>query len=71
MKRTDAEAIAESLEGAIACLTKSLHRAGQSLPPAEFEEFQRAIGLTIGRLAHELLDPIYAEHPDLAPPGVL
>jgi hypothetical protein len=41
------------------------------LPSSEFGAFQQSVGLAIGRLSHELLDPIYAEHPDLAPPGVL
>ena len=71
MERDAARAVTESLEAAIARLTESLSRAKLSLPPGEFAVFQKSIGLAIGRLSHELLDPIYAEHPDLAPPGVL
>lgn len=71
MDRAVAKAITEQLEGAIARLSQSLAVAQQALPPGEFTAFQKSVGLAIGRLSHELLDPIYAEYPDLAPPGVL
>ncbi len=71
MERESASAVASSLEDAIAHLTRSLAPAKQGLSPTDFDRFQMAIGLAIGRLSHELLDPIYAQYPDLAPPGVL
>jgi hypothetical protein len=71
MERASAKVIAEALEGAITQLTRSLWHAQQSLPPSELVAFKRSVGLAIGRVSHELLDPIYAEYPDLAPPGVL
>jgi hypothetical protein len=71
VERAAAEAITELLEGAIARLSESLLHAQRALPSSEFGAFQQSVGLAIGRLSHELLDPIYAEHPDLAPPGVL
>ena len=71
MEHESAKAIAESLECAIEHLTLSLQQAQQSLPPSEFAAFKKSVGLVIGRVSHELLDPIYAVHPDLAPPGVL
>jgi len=71
VERVTAKAVSESLEAAIARLTESLSHAKVGLSPSEFAAFQRSVGLTIGRLSHELLDPIYAEHPDLAPPDVL
>ena len=71
MERVTAKAVAQSLEAAIARLTESLSHAKLGLAPSEFAAFQKSVGLAIGRFSHELLDPIYAEHPDLAPPGVL
>ncbi len=71
MEREAAAAVAATLEDAIAQLTQSLSHAKRGLSQVEFDAFQRTIGLAIGRLSHELLDPIYAEYPDLAPPGVL
>jgi hypothetical protein len=71
VERIAAQAIAASLEAAIARLSESLVHAENGLPPHEFALFQKQIGLAIGHLSQDLLDPIYAEYPDVAPPGVL
>jgi hypothetical protein len=71
MNRNDAAAIAAHLEGAILQLSLALREAQARLDPVPFENFKRSIGSQIGKLSFEALDPIYAEHPDLAPPGVL
>ncbi len=71
MNRDDAKVIATHLEAAIAQLSFALREAQARLSEAELEQFKRAVGLQIGNLSCEVLDAIYAEHPDLAPPGVL
>jgi hypothetical protein len=71
MHRDHAQAIAAPLEAAIAQLSIALREAESRLDPSALEQFKRAIGLQIGTLSCELLDPIYSEHPDLAPPGLL
>ena len=71
MNRNDATAIAAHLEGAISQLSLALREAQARLDPASFEIFKHSVGLQIGKLSVEVLDPIYTEHPDLAPPGVL
>jgi hypothetical protein len=71
MDRHDATAIATPLEAAITQLSLAFREAQARLDPQALEIFKRSIGMHIGQLSYELLDPIYAEHPDLAPPGVL
>lgn len=70
MNKHDATAIAAPLEAAISQLSLALKEAEARLDASTFEAFRRAIGLQIGKLSCELLDPIYAEHPDVAPPGL-
>lgn len=70
MTRHDAAAIAVPLEAAISQLSLALKEAKARIDPQAFEQFKHAIGLHIGKLSFELLDPIYSEHPELAPPGV-
>jgi hypothetical protein len=69
--KATAAAISRSLEHAIARLTETLAVAERQLPAGEFAEFKGHVGLAIGRISHDLLDPIYPAYPDLAPPGVL
>jgi hypothetical protein len=71
MNRNDAAAIAAHLETAISHLSLALGEAHARLDPVSLENLKHSIGSQIGRLSFEVLDPIYAEHPDLAPPGVL
>jgi hypothetical protein len=71
VERTAAKQIAEHLESAIAHMSSSLATASQHMSAQEFAAFQKTVGISIGKLSHEGLDPIYAQHPDLAPPGVL
>jgi hypothetical protein len=71
MNRHDAKVIAATLDAAISQLSLALHEVEARLDVSTLEHFKRSIGLQIGSLSFELLDPIYAEHPDLAPPGGL
>ncbi len=71
MDRLTAQAISTLVEGSIAKLSESLLVAEHSLTAGEYASFKRDISLAIGRLSHDVLDPIYGQFPDLAPPGVL
>ena len=71
MQRSHAERIVELLESAITELHKSIMIAQTALSGAEYEAFKRGAGMSLAKISYECLDPIYAEYPDLAPPGVL
>ncbi|KQO29193.1 MAG: hypothetical protein EON54_14890 [Alcaligenaceae bacterium] len=70
MNQRDAAAIAAPLEAAIGQLSKALSEAEARLDERGYESFRRLIGVHVGKLSHELLDPIYAEHPSLMPEGL-
>ncbi|RYH19385.1 MAG: hypothetical protein EON54_27125 [Alcaligenaceae bacterium] len=67
MNQRDAAAIAAPLEAAICQL---LLEAEARLDERALESFWRLIGIHVGKLSHELLDPIYAEHPSVMPQGL-
>jgi len=71
MQKETAKTVVANLENAIASLSSALYAAREGTTTEEFEVIQRAVGLSIARLSHETLDPIYAKLPELAPPGVL
>lgn len=71
MQKENAKTVVAHLENAIASLSSALHAAREGASTEEYEVIQRAVGLSIARLSHEALDPIYAKFPELAPPGVL
>ena len=41
----------------------------QNCSDAEFQAFRRAVGLSMGKVDLELLDPLYKAHPELEPEG--
>ena len=49
-------------------LDQSVRRMRAELPPAEFGTYGRAVGTILADIIMEVLDPLYAEHPDLKPP---
>jgi hypothetical protein len=49
-------------------LDQSVRRMRAQLPPAEFGTYGRAVGTILADIIMEVLDPLYAEHPDLKPP---
>jgi hypothetical protein len=69
--RANAERISALLESAIRELAESIEIAEQVLAGSDFEAFKRGAGMSLAKISFECLDPIYAEYPDLAPPGVL
>ena len=71
MDKPTAHAISTLVESSIGKLSESLLVAENSLNAEEYAWFRREVGIAIGRLSHDVLDPIYAQFPDLAPPGIL
>ena len=71
MDKPTAEVLAASLEVAIAKISEALVVAEGSLAPEEYGSIKRSLGLNIGQLSHDVLDPIYAQFPDLSPRNVL
>ena len=71
MDKATARQVSALLEAAIATLSEALEVAEHSVPPDEHETLKRGAGTAIGRISHELLDPLHEQFPDLAPPGVL
>ena len=71
MDKPTAQILAASLEMAIAKLSETLVVAERSLTAEEYASIKRHLGLNIGRLSNDVLDPIYVQFPDLAPRGVL
>ena len=69
--RASAERISALLESAIRELAESIEIAEQVLADSDYEVFKRGAGMSLAKISYECLDPIYAEYPDLAPPGVL
>ena len=69
--RANAERISGLLEPAICALAESMEIAQQVLADSDYEAFKRGAGMALAKISYECLDPIYAEYPDLAPPGVL
>jgi hypothetical protein len=49
-------------------LDRSVRRMQAQLPAAEFGTYGRAVGTILADIIMEVLDPLYAEHPDLKPP---
>lgn len=70
MQKAAAETITRLVESAIATLSESLTEAQHSMSPADFERFKRTVGIAIGNISTQALDPIYAQFPELAPPGL-
>jgi len=49
-------------------LDRSVTKMRTQLPPEEFGTYGRAVGTILAGIIMEVLDPLYAEHPDLKPP---
>ena len=49
-------------------LDRSVRGMQAQLPASEFGTYGRAVGTILANIIMEVLDPLYAEHPDLKPP---
>jgi len=56
------------MEKAHRLLMDSLELVRQRCTPAESKEYQAAMAQVLGRLFFLVMEPIYREHPSLAPP---
>lgn len=68
MKRDVAREISTLMLETTEKLDRSVVRMRAQLPPAEFGTYGRAVGTILAEIIMEVLDPLYAEHPDLKPP---
>ena len=55
------------METANALLTKSLAPVREKSTPEEYKDFQAAMAQVLGRLFFLVMEPIYRQHPSLAP----
>jgi hypothetical protein len=51
-------------------LDDSLTSVHDRLADDEFDHYRRAVGTVLGAILLEVLNPLYAEHPNLKPPGM-
>jgi hypothetical protein len=51
-------------------LNDSIKVVMNSSDPDEFHRYRRQIGKIMGEIFLEIQQPLYAEHPDLTPPGL-
>jgi len=50
-------------------LDESVAIVKETCPREEFESYRRTVGRILGQMLLDVLDPLYAEHPILKPPG--
>lgn len=50
-------------------LDESVATVKMTCPPEEFESYRRSVGRILGQVLLDVLNPLYAEHPTLKPPG--
>jgi len=55
------------MENANGLLIKSLALVQEKSTPEEYKEFQAAMAQVLGRLFFLVMEPIYRQHPSLAP----
>jgi|KBSMisStaDraftv2_1062788.scaffolds.fasta_scaffold1884514_1 hypothetical protein len=65
MKRETAIRVQQSGRAAVTILVAMLEQVENDCSKKEFETIKRGVGLTIGRLQMELLEPLYVQHPDI------
>ena len=65
MKKDTAIRVQQSGRAAIAILTALLNQVASDCSDEEFNAIKRGVGLTIGRIQMELLEPLYLQHPDV------
>lgn len=48
-------------------LNETIWKAKRGCAPDEYEKFRRAVGVVMGELFAEVVNPLYYEHPSLEP----
>lgn len=51
-------------------LDQSVADVQESCSPDEFRVYRRAVGAVMAEILLEIMDPLYAEHPSIKPPGL-
>ena len=64
-----ARQIAEILQDCTARLDKSVAVVKDGCGPEELKIYRMAVGKVMGEILLEVINPLYAKHPSLKPPG--
>jgi len=51
-------------------LDASILTVQEQCSPEEFQVYRRAVARVLGEMLLEIMNPLYAEHPSLRPPGL-
>ena len=68
MTRETAKEVSELMQAILAQLDQSVRRVQEKEPDADFQRYRRAVGKVLGAVVLDIMNPLYAEHPDLKPP---
>jgi hypothetical protein len=64
-----AKQIGELMQDCTARLDSSVALVRDECGEAELQIYRRAVGKVLGEILLEVLNPLYAKHPELKPPG--
>lgn len=67
MNRPTAETVSSLMLRIAAELNASVEIVQSGSSEEEFNRYRRAIGVMMGEMLLEIMNPLYAEHPDLKP----
>jgi hypothetical protein len=51
-------------------LERSTIAVQEKCPPEEFKTYRLAVGKIMGEMLLEVMNPLYAQHPSIKPPGL-
>jgi hypothetical protein len=68
MDKATALRVRDTAQEALGQLDLSIHAVQTTSTQSEFEAFRTVVGRVMGAIVVDILQPIYAEHPDLVPP---
>lgn len=51
-------------------LDESVAQVQHSCPPDEFQRYRRAVGIVMGEILLQVMNPLYAQHPEIKPKGL-
>jgi hypothetical protein len=71
MKKDVAEAINQLMLEYGAKLDSSVKLVMDTSSTEEFESYRAAVGQIMGTMLLDIMNPIYVEHPELKPPGLV
>jgi hypothetical protein len=71
MKKEIAQQISSLMLEYAAKLNGSVELVMANASAEETQRYKRAVGTVMGEMLIEIMNPIYAEHPDLKPPQLI